>query len=71
LNGSLVAVSITPFKGLKRVLYLKKLSEDLQRRYPNSWRFMKWVRSVRGRWLNKARNILIGCYRAEDKFKYL
>jgi putative transposase len=56
LNGSLVTIGVIPFKGLRRALHLKKLSEELQRRYPNSWRFIKWVR---GRWLNKARNILV------------
>jgi len=64
LNGSLVAVSITPFKGLKRVLHLKKLSEDLQRKYSNSWRSIKWVR---GRWLNKARNILVNSAHRSSK----
>jgi putative transposase len=59
LNGSLVTIGVIPFKGLRRALHLKKLSEELQRRYPNSWRFIKWVRGVRGRWLNKARNILV------------
>jgi putative transposase len=59
LSGSLASIGVIPFKGLRRALHLKKLSEDLQKRYPNSWRFLKWVRGVRGRWLNKARNILI------------
>jgi len=59
LNGSLVSIGVIPFKGLGRALHLKKLAEDLQKRYPNSWRFLKWVRGVRGRWLNKAKNILI------------
>jgi putative transposase len=59
LNGSLVSIGVIPFKGLERALHLKKLSEELQKRYSNSWRFLKWVRGVRGRWLNKARNILI------------
>jgi putative transposase len=56
LSGSLVSIGVIPFKGLERVLHLKRLAEDLQRRYPNSWRFIKWVR---GRWLNRARNILV------------
>ena len=56
LNGSLVSIGVIPFKGLERALHLKKLAEDLQKRYPNSWRFLKWVR---GRWLNKAKNILV------------
>jgi len=59
LSGNLITIGVIPFKGLKRALHLKKLAEDLQRRYPRSWRFVKWVRRVRGRWLNKARNILI------------
>ena len=59
LNGSLVSIGVIPFKGLGRVLHLKKLAEDLQKRFSRSWRFLKWVRGVRGRWLNKARNILI------------
>jgi len=59
LSGNLITIGVIPFKGLGRALHLKKLSEDLQRRFPNSWRFMKWVRGVRGRWLNRARNILV------------
>ena len=49
LNGSLVTIGVIPFKGFRRALHLKKLSEDLQRRFPNSWRFLKLVRGVRGR----------------------
>jgi len=59
LNSNLITIGVIPFKGLERALHLKKLAEELQRRYPNSWRFIKWVVRVRGRWLNKARNILI------------
>jgi putative transposase len=59
LNGNLITIGVIPFKGLRRALHLKRLAEDLQKRFPNSWRFLKWVRRVRGRWLNKARNILI------------
>jgi hypothetical protein len=39
------------------VLHLKKLAEELQKRYPKSWRFLKWAR--RARWLKRARNILL------------
>jgi putative transposase len=68
LNGNLVTIDVIPFKGLGRALHLKKLAEELQKRYPNSWRFLKWVRRVRGRWLNKARNILIdSAHRASKK----
>jgi putative transposase len=59
LNGSLVSIGVIPFKGLERALHLKKLAEDLQKRFPRSWWFLKWVRRVRARWLNKARSILI------------
>jgi putative transposase len=59
LSGSLVTMGVIPFKGLERALHLKRLSEELQKRYPNSWRFIKWVGRVRGRWLNRARNILV------------
>jgi len=59
LSGSLVTIGVIPFKGLRRVLHLKKLAEDLQKRYSKSWWFLKWVRGVRARWLNRARNILI------------
>jgi len=44
LSGNLVSIGVIPFKGLRRALHLKKLSEDLQKRFPNSWRFLKWVR---------------------------
>jgi len=59
LSGSLVSMGVIPFKGLEKALHLKKLAEDLQRRYSKSWRFIKWVRRVRSRWLNRARNILM------------
>jgi putative transposase len=59
LNGNLITIGVIPFKGLERALHLKKLAEELQKRFPRSWRFIKWVVRVRGRWLNKARNILI------------
>jgi putative transposase len=68
LNSNLVSIGVIPFKGLERALHLKKLSEELQKRYPNSWRFLKWVRGVRGRWLSKARNILVdSAHRASKK----
>jgi putative transposase len=59
LNGNLITMGVIPLKGLKRALHLKKLAEDLQRRFPRNWRFLKWVRGVRGRWLSRARNILM------------
>jgi len=59
LNGNLVTIGVIPFKGLKRALHLKKLSEDLQKRFSRSWRFLKWAGRARARWLSKAKNILI------------
>ena len=59
LDGNLVSMGVIPFRGLCRALHLKKLSEELQKRYPRSWRFLKWARSVRSRWLRRARSILV------------
>jgi len=59
LNSSLVSIGVIPFKGLKRALHYRKLAEDLQRRHPRNWRFLKWARNTRARWLSKARNILV------------
>ncbi|MCC6015253.1 MAG: IS200/IS605 family accessory protein TnpB-related protein [Desulfurococcaceae archaeon] len=59
LNRNLVSMGIIPFRGLKRALHLRKLAEGLQRRYPRSWRFLRWARRVRARWLRRARNILV------------
>jgi putative transposase len=58
LNSNLITMGVMPFKGLERALHLKSLAEELQRRYPRSWRFLKWVRRVRGRWLRRAKNVL-------------
>jgi len=59
LNSELVSIGVIPFKGLKRALHLRKLAEDLQRRHPKNWRFLKWARRIRARWLSRARNILV------------
>jgi putative transposase len=59
LNSNLVSIGVIPFKGLKKALHYRKLAEDLQRRHPKNWRFLKWARRVRARWLNKARYILV------------
>jgi putative transposase len=40
-------------------LHYRKLAEKLQRRHPKNWRFLKWARRARARWLSKARNILV------------
>jgi putative transposase len=59
LNSELVSIGVIPFRGLRRALHLRKLAEKLQRRYPKSWRFLKWARRARARWLSKARSILV------------
>jgi putative transposase len=59
LNGDPISMGVIPFRGLRRALHLKKLAEGLQRRYPKSWRFMKWARRARSKWLRRARNILV------------
>jgi len=59
LNGNLVSIGVIPFRCLRKALHLKKLAEDLQKRYPECWRFMRWARRVRARWLRRARNILV------------
>jgi len=59
LDGNLISMGIVLFRGLSRALHLKKLAEKLQKRYSRSWRFLKWVRRVRARWLRRARNILV------------
>jgi putative transposase len=59
LNGDLITIYPLPYKGLKRALHLKKLAERLQKEHTKSWRFQKWVRRARARWLRRARNVLM------------
>jgi putative transposase len=59
LNSEVVSIGVIPFKGLKRALHYRKLAEKLQRRHPKNWRFLKWARRTRARWLSRARNILV------------
>jgi putative transposase len=59
LNSELVSIGVIPFKGLKKALHYRKLAEELQRRCPKNWRFLKWARRIRARWLSRARNILV------------
>jgi len=58
LDGNLVSMGVIPFRGLSRALHLKKLAERLQERYPRSWRFLRWAKGARSRWLRRARNVL-------------
>jgi putative transposase len=59
LNSELVSIGVVPFKGLKRALHYRKLAENLQKKHPKNWRFLKWARRARAKWLSKARNILV------------
>jgi putative transposase len=59
LNSELVSIGVIPFKGLKKALHYRKLAEDLQKRHPKNWRFLKWAGRARARWLSRARNILV------------
>jgi putative transposase len=59
LNSELISIGVIPFKGLKRALHYRKLAEELQKKHPKNWRFLRWARRVRARWLSKARNILV------------
>jgi putative transposase len=59
LNSNLVSIGVIPFRGLSRALHYRKLAENLQRKHPRNWRFLKWARRARAKWLSKARNILV------------
>jgi len=59
LNGNLITIYPLPYRGLRRALHLKKLAERLQREHPKNWRFQKWVRRTRARWLRRAKNVLV------------
>jgi putative transposase len=59
LNSEMVSIGVIPFRGLSRALHLRKLAKELQRKHPRNWRFLKWARRARARWLNRARSILV------------
>jgi len=59
LNGNLITIYPLPYRGLRRALHLKKLAERLQKEHPRSWRFQKWIRRARARWLRRAKNVLM------------
>jgi putative transposase len=59
LNSELVSIGVIPFRGLSRALHYRKLAEELQKKHPRNWRFLKWARRIRARWLSRARNILV------------
>ena len=59
LNGQLITIYPLPYRGLRRALHLKKLAERLQKEHPRSWKYQKWVRRARARWLRRAKSILM------------
>jgi putative transposase len=59
LNGNLITIYPLPYRGLRRALHLKKLAERLQKEHPRSWKYQRWVRRARARWLRRAKSILM------------
>jgi putative transposase len=59
LNGNLITIHPLPYRGLKRALHLKKLAEKLQKGRPKSWKYQRWIRRARARWLRRAKNVLM------------
>jgi putative transposase len=59
LDGKLITIYPLPYRGLGKVLHLKKLAERLQKEHPKSWRSQKWVKKTRAKWLRRAKSILI------------
>ncbi|MCC6042858.1 MAG: hypothetical protein LM598_04450, partial [Candidatus Verstraetearchaeota archaeon] len=59
LNGNMITIYPLPYRGLRRALHLKKLAERLQKEHPKGWRFQKWIRRARARWLRRAKNVLM------------
>jgi putative transposase len=55
----LITIYPLPYRGLRRALHLKKLAERLQKEHPKSWRFQKWVKKTRAKWLRRAENVLM------------
>jgi putative transposase len=54
-----VIVETFSLRALRRALHLKKLAERLQKEHPKSWRFQKWAKRTRAKWLRRAKNALI------------
>jgi putative transposase len=53
LSSNLVSIGVIPFRGLSRALHLRKLAEELQKKHPRNWRFLKWARRARASGLAK------------------
>ena len=59
MNGDLTTIYPLPYRGLRRALHLKKLAERLQKEHPRGWKYQRWVRRARAKWLRRARSILV------------
>jgi len=59
LNGNLITIYPLPYRGLRRALHLKKLAERLQKEHSKNWRFQRWVKRARAKWLRRAKSILM------------
>jgi len=59
LNGNLITIYPSPYRGLKRALHFKKLAERLQKEHPRSWKYQRWIRRARAGWLRRAKSILM------------
>ena len=57
-NENLVSMGTIPFNGLKRALGHRIVAENIQRKYPREWRYVKGVREAIRRHGGRARNIL-------------
>ncbi|MCD6301847.1 MAG: IS200/IS605 family accessory protein TnpB-related protein, partial [Staphylothermus sp.] len=57
-NENLVSMGTIPFNGLKRALGHRIVAENIQRKYPREWRYVKGVREAIRRHGRRARNIL-------------
>ena len=58
MNGKLIAMSTIPFNGLKRALSHRIVSENIQRKYPKGWRYVRGIREAIKKHGRRARNIL-------------
>jgi putative transposase len=59
LNGNLITIYPLPYRGLRKALHLKKLAERLQKERPKSWKYQRWVRRARAKWLRRTKNVLM------------
>jgi len=58
-KGNIVTIGSIPLRKVNKALHKKRLAEELQKRYPKSWRFIKRVLEKCRRLRRRARNELI------------